>query len=156
MTDTAPPRPVDSRALENSEQEFLERYAPYAVAGTLSPQVEGSPLMEFSAAGRVLYLFDRTGPYTASAGQARVVVHGLLDLEGTAVLPTAPDSAQLTSLGVSAVEGSGQVLLVSRRTWVVQSRLTLVLSSMTGLPAVNVGQWISFRTLPPLHGFLTK
>ena len=64
-------RTPERRSLENSEQEFLTRYAEFAASGTLYPQIEGSPLMEFSSAGRVLFLFDRTGPYRAHPGPAR-------------------------------------------------------------------------------------
>ena len=57
--------------LESSETEFASRYAAFAAQGTLYPGREGSPLLEFSAGGRVLYLFDRSGPYAARPGPAR-------------------------------------------------------------------------------------
>lgn len=148
-------RGSESRALENSEQEFMTRYAEFAATGALYPQIEGSPLLEFSAGGRVLYLFDRTGPYTAVPGAARVLVHGLLDLSAVEVLNTEPAQGEnLNGVAVSVLEGVGQVLSASRRTWVVQARLPLVLSAFEVLPEVKIGQWVTFKTLPPLHGFL--
>ncbi|MFD2608443.1 hypothetical protein ACFSR9_03190 [Deinococcus taklimakanensis] len=139
-------------ALENSEQEFTERYAPFAARGVLYPQREGSPLLEFVAGGRVLYLFDRNGPYARPPGAAQVVVHGVLadlSLEGGADA----EGEILTVLPGSRVEGRGEVLAISRRTLVVQARLPLVLSSFTALPEVREGNWVRFCTLPPLHGF---
>ena len=150
-----PARPAEARALENSEQEWISRFAGYAAEGELYPQTEGSPLMEFSAGGRVLYLFDRTGPYTAQPGPARVIVHGLLNLAEFAVL-AGDQEEQLMPSGISTADGVGQVMKVKDRSLIVRARLPVVLSAPEGLPAVSAGQWVAFKTLPPLHGFLVK
>ena len=141
------------RTLETSEQEFARRFADYAAAGELYPQREGSPLLEFVAGGRVLYLFDRCGPYAARPGPAQVVVHGMLDPAQTAVLG-GPAEESLSVQGVSALSGCGQVLEASRRVWVVQARVPLVLAAFEPLPSVRAGDWVRFLTLPPLHGFV--
>ncbi|MDO4246328.1 MAG: hypothetical protein Q4C89_09920 [Deinococcus sp.] len=141
------------RTLETSEQEFADRFAAYAATGELYPQREGSPLLEFVAGGRVLYLFDRCGPYAARPGAARVVVHGMLDPAQTAVLGS-PAEESLSVQGVSALSGCGQVLEASRRVWVVQARVPLVLAAFAPLPPVRAGDWVQFVTLPPLHGFV--
>lgn len=141
------------RTLETSEQEFADRFAAYAATGDLYPQREGSPLLEFVAGGRVLYLFDRCGPYAARPGPARVVVHGMLDPAQTAVLGS-PAEESLSVQGVSALSGCGQVLEASRRVWVVQARVPLVLAAFEPLPSVQAGDWVQFVTLPPLHGFV--
>ena len=160
----------EPRSLETSETEFARYYAPYAASGLLYPQREGSPLLEFSAGGRVLYLFDRCGPYAAPPGEARVVVHAILDLAHTEVLSQgevlgqgggeqsggkAPEES-LQVCGVSVVEGCGTVQYASRRTWVVQARLPFVLSDFGPLPPAEVGSWVRFRTLAPLHGFVLE
>ena len=137
--------------LETSVEDFVSRFATDAAEGQLYPQPEGSPLMEFVAGGRTLYLFDRTGPYTARPGAARVIVHAPLlrfdRLGGGA--------ASLNVVGVSAVEGLGQITrIASRFSVVVQARIPLVLSSFAPLPELHVGEWLSFETQPPLHGFL--
>lgn len=142
-------------ALESSEREFAARYAEFAALGMLYPQQEGSPLLEFSAGGRVLYLFDRSGPYAAVPGEARVVVHGVIDLDSAQVLPPdGPHGEALAVLGVSGIEGVGRVIAAHRGAWVVQARLPLVLAAFEALPQARVGDWVSFRTLPPLHGFI--
>ena len=137
--------------LETSVEDFVSRFADAAAAGQLYPQPEGSPLMEFVAGGRTLYLFDRTGPYTAKPGEARVIVHGTL----ARFAKVGSTEAKLSVVGVSGVEGVGQIIrLASRYTAVVQARVPLVLSSFNPLPPLNVGEWLSFETQPPLHGFL--
>ncbi|GMA17305.1 hypothetical protein E5F05_20325 [Deinococcus metallilatus] len=143
--------------LESSETEFASRYAAFAAEGELYPQPEGSPLLEFATGGRVLYLFDRTGPYVARPGFARVVVHGVLDLAGTRRLTPGEERGTpetLTVVGISGVEGTGEVLHAARQVWVVRARVPLVLAAFEPLPPVQVGEWVAFRTLPPLHGFL--
>lgn len=142
------------RGLESSETEFIRRFAEFAAEGQLYPQREGSPLMEFAAGGRVLYLFDRTGPYTAHPGAARVIVNGIVDPQSIEEIREPDPEEQLTVLGVSAVEAVGRILHVSRRSWIVQARLPLVLSGFEALPDLLPGDWVAFRTLPPLHGFL--
>lgn len=140
--------------LETSVEDFTSRFAADAADGQLYPQPEGSPLMEFVAGGRTLYLFDRTGPYTAKAGLARVVVHGTLARFTQLSSSTVPQ-AKLSVVGISGVEGVGQISRVaSRFSVVVQARVPLVLSSFTPLPELLVGDWLSFETQPPLHGFL--
>ncbi|MBB6016383.1 hypothetical protein HLB42_00120 [Deinococcus sp. D7000] len=139
--------------LESSDRDFAARFAPHAAHGLLYPQPEGSPLLEFVAGGRVLYLFDRSGPYAAQPGHARVVVHGVLQA-GSVQLVSPERGETLSVQGVSALEGCGQVTHVVGQVWVVQARLPLVLACFEGLPPVAVGQHVVFRTLPPLHGFI--
>ncbi|GGL17427.1 hypothetical protein [Deinococcus radiotolerans] len=141
--------------LETSEREFAARYAGFAAEGTLYPAREGSPLLEFGVAGRVLYVFDRSGPYAAQPGPARLVVHGVLEDGSLRSLTDREDrSEQLQVLGVSGIEGHGVVLEVWRQVLVVRARLPLVLGSFAPLPAVQVGDTVTFRTVPPLHGFV--
>ena len=68
----------------------------------------------------------------------------------------APEDAAeeaLSSVGISQVEGRGQVVMVQRSVCVVQARLPLVLAAFNALPALAPGDWVAFRTVPPLHGF---
>lgn len=143
--------------LESSEAEFASRYRAFAARGELYPQPEGSPLLEFASQGRVLYLFDRSGPYAAAPGPAELIVHGILDPAHPPRLGEGGPGEfreQLTALGVSAVEGVGEVLTASAQVWVVRARLPLVLAAFQPLPPVKVGEWVAFQTLPPLHGFV--
>lgn len=137
--------------LENSVEEFVARYAAHATRGVLFPGVEGSPLLEFESGGVVLYLFDRSGPYSAAAGSARMLVHGVAKAFEVLGADDRPES--LSATGISAVEGVGRVVQASRNVLVVQARLPLVLGSFAPLPGVRVGEWVRFETEPPLHGF---
>lgn len=143
-------------SLETSEREFAARYAEFAAEGLLYPVREGSPLLEFGVAGRVLYLFDRSGPYAAQPGPARLVVHGVLEDGALQRLPSGVNGEQLQVVGVSGVEGRGEVLAVQRQVVVVRARLPLVLGSFGPLPDLQVGDRVSFRTAPPLQGFLVS
>ena len=140
--------------LESSERDFAAQYAAHAAHGLIYPQPEGSPLLEFAAGGRVLYLFDRCGPYAAQPGEARVVVHGVLEADGVDLLSGADHRELLSVQGVSALEGCGRITHTLGKMWVVQARLPLVLAAFGPLPPVTPGQWITFRTLAPLHGFV--
>lgn len=135
--------------LESSVEEFVARFRSYAASGTIYPQGEGSPLLEFATAGRVLYLFDRSGPYAVRPGEGQLIVHGVADL----IEPTGAREETWRPLGVSEVEGVGEVLEVGRGLGVVRARLPIVLGRFGGWPAVRAGDWVRFRTLPPLHGF---
>lgn len=142
-----------SAPLETSPDDFAARFAAYAAHGELYPQPEGSPLMEFVAGGLPLYLFDRTGPYTALPGPAWVVVHGVL--EHLEAVPAG--SPEVHSLDVSKLAGVGQVVAVeSRRSVVVEAHIPLVLAGFTPLPSLQVGDWVAFETQAPLHGFLVR
>ncbi len=135
--------------LESSVEEFVARFRAHAAHGTIYPQGEGSPLLEFAAAGRVLYLFDRSGPYAARPGEGQLIVHGVADM----IELTDAREETWRALGVSEVEGVGEVLEVGRGLGVVRARLPIVLGRFGGWPPVQVGDWVRFKTLPPLHGF---
>ncbi|WP_110888497.1 hypothetical protein [Deinococcus yavapaiensis] len=138
--------------LESSAEEFTTRYAAHAAQGVLYPGVEGSPLLEFEAGGVVLYLFDRSGPYAALPGPARMVVHAVAKV--LEVVGSGEESESLTTTGISSVEGVGYVVQVSRNVCVVQARVPLVLGSFTALSQLSVGDWVRFDSEAPLHGFL--
>ena len=141
--------------IESSPEEFTERHRQYAARGVLYPQPEGSPLIEFVSGGRVLYLLDRCGPYAALPGEAYVIVNGVV--REWARLPEALPEEQLGVVGVSGLEGAGQVLASPRGgppTLIVRARLPLVLCGYTPFAGVAPGDWVSFSTEAPLHGFI--
>ncbi len=137
--------------LENSPDEFIARFQEFAAQGTLYPHIEGSPLLEFASKGRVLYLFDRCGPYGIASGEASVIVHPLLKTWEL----TNEREERLFSSGVSSVEGSGKVLEVQRGFLIVQARITLVMGVLENtMPKVLAGEWIKFSSEAPIHGFV--
>lgn len=150
--------------LESSPAEFADTYARYAAAGELLPRLEGSFLLEFVVGDLVLYLFDRCGPYFFT-GPAHVIVHGLTDPTIT-TLTVAPPNEQpwAEATGRSALRGVGQVVAQTHRATVLDAGLLLVLSQPTFPPytagswslEAEVGDWVQFSTLNPLHGYLVE
>ena len=138
--------------LESSVEEFTSRFAAHAARGTLYPQPEGSPLLEFLTGGRVLYLFDRSGPYAARPGEARVVVHGVVE----SWAPSEAREEAFHAVGVSAIEGVGEVVDAGPRWCVVRCRAPIVLGLLGPRGAPKPSGWIAFRTAPPLHGFIVS
>ena len=137
--------------LENSPDEFTVRFHEYATQGILYPHIEGGPLLEFASKGRVLYLFDRSGPYGIPSGEASVIVHPLLKTWEL----TPEREERLFPTGVSSVEGTGKVLEVQRGFLIVQARITLVIGILENtMPKVLAGEWIKFSSESPIHGFV--
>ncbi len=138
--------------LENSVAEFIERWKHHATRVTLYPQLEGSPLLEIGAAGRVLYVMDRVGPYAAKPGEVSMIVNPMTET----VFGVDLDSESLTITGISGIEAVGRVLEVSRDFVVLQARLPLVVGVLDqSWKEIKVGQMVSFVSLEPIHGFLT-
>ncbi|GEM45821.1 hypothetical protein [Deinococcus cellulosilyticus] len=136
--------------LENSIEEFIERFRSDAAQGILYPQPEGSVLLEFVAGGQVMYLFDRTGPYIAKPGPARVIVHPVL----STLTPTEQQEEVLAVSQISALEGVGRVSRTEKGFVIVQARIPLVCGMLDHeVPGIKTGDWVSFSTLPPTHGF---
>lgn len=138
--------------LENSVAEFIERWKHHTTRVTLYPQLEGSPLLEISAGGRVLYVLDRVGPYAAKPGEVSMIVNPMTET----VFGVDLTSESLTITGISSIEAVGSVLEVSRDFVIVQARLPLVVGVLDqSWKECKVGQMVSFVSLEPIHGFLT-
>ncbi len=146
--------------LESSPAEFAQTYAPYGAQGVLLPRPEGSFLLEFVCGELVLYLFDRCGPYLGT-GPARAVIHGLADLSQTGLMEPQPEP-WAEAVGRSGLRGVGQVVAQTWRATVLDVGLPIVLSRPARPPypagawalEAEVGDWLHFETLPPLHGYL--
>ena len=136
--------------LENSIEEFIERFRTDAAQGILYPQPEGSVLLEFVAGGQVMYLFDRTGPYIAKPGPARVIVHPVISNLSHAE----QQEEMLTVSQISALEGVGKITRTEKGFVIVQAKIPLVCGMLDHeLQGFKTGDWVSFSTLPPTHGF---
>jgi hypothetical protein len=146
--------------LENSIEEFIERFREYAAPGHLYPRLEGSPLLEFSAAGRVLYLLERTAPYFRLAGDVSVIVHPVLksiQLEpvGSEAIPHQTLEEQLFVSGISGLHGVGRIVELQKGFVVVQAKIPLVLGVLEDtMPKFLLGEWVRFESEPVLHGFV--
>jgi hypothetical protein len=139
--------------LEHSTIEFLEHFKAHAACVFLYPQIEASPLLEARVGGRVVYLFDRTGPYSAVNGEALMIVNPMVDSLSAAE----SQEADLTVLGVSKIKGVGRVVAVEPNHVVVEARALLVIGVLDdSWRKVKVGDWVGFSSLEPVHGFFVK
>ncbi len=139
--------------LEHSTIEFLEHFKAHAARVFLYPQIEASPLLEVRVGGRVVYLFDRTGPYSAVNGEALMIVNPMVD--SLSVVET--QEADLNVLGISRLDGVGRVVAVEPNHVVLEARALLVIGVLDdSWRKVKVGDWVEFSSLEPVHGFFVK
>jgi hypothetical protein len=139
--------------LEHSTIEFLEHFKGHAARVFLYPQIEASPLLEVRVGGRVVYLFDRTGPYGAVNGEALMIVNPMVDT----LVVTENRVMDLNVVGVSKLEGVGRVVAVEPNHVVLEARAPLVVGVLDdSWRKVKLGDWVQFSSLEPVHGFFVK
>lgn len=139
--------------LEHSVFEFIERFKQHAVKTTLYPQIEGSPLIEAKLGSQVIYLFDRTGPYSAKHGAALVIVNPVTQ---TVTSSEAEESLSIT--GVSSLEAIGVVVETEQSHVIVKVKgVTLVVGVLDdSWKNVKTGQRVAFKSVDAIHGFYLK
>jgi hypothetical protein len=136
--------------LEDSVESFIARWGRYAAQVRLFPHVEGSPLLECEAAGRIFHVFERTNPYGSPVGEAKMIVHGV-----TMTVTIGGGESYLNVPGTSCLELGGRLSHVSERVIVVEAGIPVVvgLLELPGRP-LAVGNHVELTLLPPLHGFV--
>lgn len=139
--------------LEHSISEFVEQFKAHAAKVFLYPQIEASPLLEVRVGGRVVYVFDRVGPYVATHGEALMIINPMVET----VLPTELREAALNNTGISKLEGVGQVLATEPNHIILEARAPLVLGVLDdSWRRVRLGDWVAFSSLEPVHGFFVR
>lgn len=136
---------------EDSVDTFIVRWRPFTADVRLFGRVEGNPLIECEVAGTILQVLERTGPYRAFPGGARMILNFTADrLE-----LMAPGRKQIEATGLSAARVEGVVLLREDNMVVVDAGAPLVVGVHEPLDdEVAAGDSVSFDALPPIHGFL--
>ena len=139
---------------EDGVDALVARFSAHAASVELASRVEGSPLLECLADGVVLHVFERTGPYLAALGPARVIVQPeTATLTRLEVDDPAPErSIEVTA--VSAVTACGVVRLREDPFVVVDAGLPLVVAVDELPDGVQAGDRVRFQSRPPLHGFV--
>lgn len=136
---------------EESVESFIIQWRPYAADAALFAHTEGSPLLECYAAGAIFGVLERTGPYSAQSGPAKLILHVMTEQ----VEPLAEPERRLEVIGPSRLKASGVVVLRQGRMIVVDAGVPLVVGSFTTLPdTLAAGDWVEVRGLPPVHGFV--
>jgi hypothetical protein len=139
--------------LEHSVAEFIERFKHHALNTVVYPQPEASPLMEVKLNNKVIYLFDRTGPYTARHGAGLVIVHPVAET----VFATDGEDA-LTVTAISGLEAVGEVMETQQGFVVLRSgQIPLVVGVLDqSWKTLKVGQRAGFSSVDGVHGFYLK
>ncbi len=136
---------------EESVESFIAQWRPYAAQVQLFAHVEGNPLLECGVAGVIFGVLERTGPYLAHPGAAQLILHCVTET----VVKAGSFERSLKVTDLSRLQVQGVVLLRRGAMVVVDAGVPLVTGSFTPLPGdVAAGDWLSFETLPPVHGFL--
>lgn len=137
--------------LEESVEGFIIQWKPYAASVELFARPEGSPLLECLAGDRVLHVFERTNPYISGTGQARLIINPVAER-----IEKSDQTEKLVSVtGLSELRATGIVLQRWGKMVVVDAGIPLVVGVHEGLPDdVAAGDWLSFQSLAPIHGFV--
>ncbi len=136
---------------EESVESFITQWRPYAADATLFPHTEGSPLLECRAGSAIFGVLERTAPYAAPSGPAKLIVH--LTTEQVAL--SEARERRLEVLGPSRLRATGLVILRQGRMVVVDAGAPLVVGSFGALPEqLAAGDWVEVFGLAPVHGFV--
>lgn len=136
---------------EESPEAFITRWRSYATPARIFSRTEGSPLLEFEAAGVILQALDRTGPYVAGIGPALLIINPVT--EQVSVQAGTEESLEATGIARARVRG----VIISREDpfLIVQAGVPLVLGVLGKLPAeLLAGVHVEFEVQPPLHAFV--
>lgn len=137
--------------IEESVEGFISRWQSYATPVELFSRVEGSPLLECRAGDLIFHVFERTGPYEARPGEARLIVHAMTE----EVQPAPARVRHLELLGLSRIRAQGPVLEVDTEALVLDAGFPLVVGVFAGVPErIAAADWLEFESTAPLHGFL--
>jgi hypothetical protein len=139
--------------MEDSVEGFILHYKPYAATVELLPKTEGSPLLEVVANHRVLHLLERTAPYQSKPGKAQVIVNPMAQTLNKS--DEAVKSITVPALGKMRVQGV--VLEIFPDAAIIDAGVTLVVSLLEEFPEdIALGDYISFDSLSPIHGFVIQ
>lgn len=138
--------------IEDGPDAFVQRWRRYAADAVLFARPEGSPLLEAEVDGAVLQVLERTNPYLAVPGPARLLVNPTASV----LQRTDATGPELSVPSRGALEGAGVVLAREGRMVVVDAGAPLVLACDPAPDDADavVGAWVRFEASPPIHGFV--
>lgn len=137
--------------VEDGPESFVERWKAYAGDATLFARPEGSPLLEAGLGTTVVQLLERTNPYLAVPGLARLLVNASADRAE----PSDDDRPSLSVPSRGALAGTGRVLEREGRIVALDAGWPLLLELTAERAAsISEGAWIDFEASPPVHGFV--
>lgn len=137
--------------IEEAPEAFMQRWRKYAADAVLFARPEGSPLLEASLGSTIVQMLERTNPYLAVPGRARLLVNASASrIDGA---DDGPEELSVPSRGRLA--GRGRVLEREGRLVVVDAGWPVLIEipGDTEVP-LDEGAWIVFEAAAPLHGFV--
>ncbi|HSG63403.1 MAG TPA: hypothetical protein VLD39_00310 [Gammaproteobacteria bacterium] len=136
--------------IEEGPDAFVQRWRAYAGDATLFARPEGSPLLEASLGGTVVQLLERTNPYLAVPGRARLLVNASATL-------VARDEGAERDLSVplrGSLNGCGTVLEREGRLVALDAGWPVVVALPDDADAPSEGETIRFEAAAPIHAFV--
>lgn len=136
---------------EESPEAFISHWRSHAADVNVFSRVEGDPLLEFAVAGVILHALERTGPYLAAPGPARIIINPVT--ETVELLKGETERIEVT--GTSRGRISGRVTHRDDPFLVVEAGAPLVVAVLGSLPAeIREGSHVTFEIQPPVHAFV--
>jgi hypothetical protein len=138
---------------EESPDGFISRWRDHAASVRIFSRTEGLPLIECQAGGAILQMLERTGPYLAPPGAAKVIINP------TARQVEVKESGekQIEATGIGRVRVTGTITRRDDPFLVVDAGAPLVVGVEEPLPPEAVpGAWVWFDAVPPIHGFVLR
>lgn len=136
--------------MEESVEGFIQQFKTYAANVEVLPKTEGSPLLEVVANHKVLHLLERTAPYQSKPGKARVIVNPM----ATTLARSTEAVKSITVPSLSHVRVQGVVLELYPSIAIIDAGVPLVVSLLGDKADVTLGEYVSFDSLSPIHGFV--
>jgi hypothetical protein len=137
--------------IEESIEAFMVRYKPYAASVELLPRTEGSPLLECYVGRQILRVLERTNPYLARPGKAQLIINPTTER----LLVSSDAQKRLKTLSLGTLHITGLILERERHSAIIDAGIPLVVATLEEIAdELSVGDWVSFETLAPIHGFV--
>ena len=136
---------------EESPDGFISRWRKHAAAVTVFSRTEGLPLLEVELGGAILQVLERTGPYMATPGRAKAIINPTT----ARVEVHSGGNRSVDVAAIGRMRGCGLVIHREEPFLVLDVGAPVVLGVVDPLPDDAVpGAWVSFESIPPIHGFL--
>lgn len=137
--------------IEDSVESFIARFKPYAAPVTIFSHTEGSPLLECLFVKTIIQVFERTGPYVSRVGKVRMIVNPNTER----LLLSDVTQKQVLVVGTSRLQVNGLVLDRDDDVVIVDVGQPLVVGVLGEVAEpVTAGDWVSFESVAPVHGFI--
>lgn len=143
---------------EESPDAFISRWRKHAASVRIFSRTEGLPLLEAETAGAILQMLERTGPYLAPPGPAKMIINPTAQrLEMRDGGGSDAERQKVEIPGIGRLRVCGIIAFRDDPFVVVDAGAPLVVGVIEPLPTEAVaGALVAFDAVPPIHGFVLK